>query len=252
MSIDFEVERAFFDKVASESTVRPIPQDDMDRYVHPRRPKLFAKEMMFSLLPDARPLRVLDIGCGEGVASVQLAYCGLDVTAWDLSPVSIAVARRRAEVQKVNVAFEVVNVVDVEDWGVECYDVVWCDLILHHLIDPFESIVSKACTALKPGGRFIAREPVQYSRWLRAIRRRVPVRTHATPDEKPLGPEEFAVLEKFFPSLQRRYFTIFARIGRITRRLPVIAMAARLDNLLLCLPGSKSLAGNVVVWADKV
>ena len=251
MSFDCESERAFFDKAASEVVVTPISQATLDRFAHPRHPKLLAKEMMFALLPDARPLRLLEIGCGDGVTAVQLAYCGIEVTGFDISPVSVAVARRRAEIQALKVTFEVVNVVDVEDFGDQCFDVVWCNGVLHHLIEPLDSIVSKAWTALKPGGRFIAREPIRYSSSLKAIRRLVPVQIEATPDEKPLEPEEFAVLEKYFPALQRRYFRILARIDRITRCLPAIALAAGLDNLLLCLPGCKSLAGTVVVWADK-
>jgi SAM-dependent methyltransferase len=249
--INFEAERAFFDKVASETVVTPMSRATLDRYAHPRHPTLFAKEMMFALLPETRPLRVLEIGCGEGVASVQLAYSGADVTGLDISPVSIAIARKRAEVQGLDIKFDVINVVDAENLGIECYDVVWCDLILHHLVEPLDRIVSKMWTALKPGGRFIAREPVQYSGWLKSMRRLVPVRVDTTPDEKPFGPEEFAIMEKHFPGLHRRSFRIFARIDRITQRLPVIAWAARLDNLLFCIPGCKSLAGNAVMWAEK-
>ena len=105
--------------------------------------------------------------------------------------------------------------------------------------------------AMKPGGRFIAREPVRYAGWLQRLRRLVPVRVEATPDERPFGPAEFAAVAKRFPGLRRRYFRLLARIDRLTPSLPSIAWAARLDNLLLRVPGAACLAGNVVMWGDK-
>jgi 2-polyprenyl-3-methyl-5-hydroxy-6-metoxy-1,4-benzoquinol methylase len=252
VTIDYAAERAFFDRVAGRTVVAPMSRATLERFAHPRQPSLFSKEMMFSLLPATRPLRVLEIGCGEGTVSVQLAYCGAEVTGLDLSPVSIAVARQRAAVQGLDVHFDVVNVVEADSLGDACYDVVWCDLILHHLVEPLDDILASVRQALKPGGRFIAREPVQYCAWLKAVRQYLPPRPEATPDEKPFGPDEFAVVAKHFPGLRRRYFRALARIDVLTPSLPLIAWAARLDNLLFGLPGMKALAGTAVLWADRV
>jgi SAM-dependent methyltransferase len=251
MPINYEAERSFFDRVAAQTVVQPMSQAALERYAQPRHPHLFGKEMMFSLLPESRPLRLLEIGCGEGVASVQLAYCGIEVTAVDISPVSIAVARRRAAAQGLDVEFIEGNIVEADSFGVACYDVVWCDLILHHVADALDGVMQKIHWALKPGGRFIAREPVRYAGWLQWLRRLVPVRVEATPDERPFGPAEFAAVAKRFPGLRRRYFRLLARIDRLTPSLPSIAWAARLDNLLLRVPGAACLAGNVVMWGDK-
>ncbi|MCC6421209.1 MAG: methyltransferase domain-containing protein [Gemmataceae bacterium] len=246
----YESERRFFDRLAADVVIEPMSRAALERYARPPRPHLFSKEFMFSLLGDARGKRVLEVGCGQGVASVQLAYCGARVTGIDLSEESVHVARRRAAVQGLPAEFRVVNV-EADDLGLACYDVVWCDLILHHLVHALDAVAARLFAALRPGGLFLAREPIAYAGWLQALRRLVPVRREATPDEQPLRRRDFALLEKHFGRLHYRYFRLFARIDRLTKKMPVLATAARLDNLLLALPGAKRLAGNAVVWARK-
>jgi SAM-dependent methyltransferase len=252
MATDYAQERAFFDRVAAAATVAPMGRDVLERYAAPRHPHLFAKEMMFRLAGDLRGKRVLEVGCGEGVASVQLAYCGATVDAVDISPVSIDVGRRRATANGVDVTFRVADVTREDVADPDTYDVVWCDLILHHLTDSLGTIMDGVRRWLKPGGVFIAREPVAYAGWLKAVRGLVPVRVDATDDEQPLREAEFAVIRERFPDLRRRYFRILARADRLGAGLPVLRGLARLDNALLMLPGTKGLAGNVVVWGHKV
>src|SRR5262245_25806255 len=205
---------------------------------------------MFSLAGDLRGRRVLEIGCGEGVAACQLAYCGARVTGIDLSPASIEVARRRLALHGFEADFRVADIA-TDDLGEGCFDVVWCDLILHHLVAELDGVMRRLARALRPGGLFVAREPLAYAGWLKALRRLVPVRVDATPDEQPLRPAEVALVRQHFPTLQCRHFRILARMDRLTGSLPVLRAAARLDNLLLRLPGAAALAGNAVLWARK-
>jgi len=95
MPTNYETERAFFDRVASQASLAPINQATLERYASPRWPHLFSKEMMFALAGDLKGKRVLEVGCGDGVTSVELAYCGAQVSGIDISPCSIDVARKR-------------------------------------------------------------------------------------------------------------------------------------------------------------
>jgi SAM-dependent methyltransferase len=246
----YQREMEFFDAVASHTRVAPMSAATFRRYARPTRPHLFGKEMMFWLAGDLRGQHVLEVGCGEGVVSCQLAYCGATVTGIDLSPGSVAVARRRAALHGLPVTCQVGNV-ETDDLGEECFDLVWCDLVLHHLVGALDTVVGKIARALRPGGLFLAREPVAYAGWLRGLRRWVPVAVPATPDEQPFRAAEWAVIARHFPAFRRRYYRILARIDRLTRRLPLIACAATLDHWLLALPGTRFLAGNVVFWARK-
>lgn len=251
MATDYARERAFFDRVAAAATVAPMPRAALDRYAAPPHPHLFAKEFMFRLAGNLRGKRVLEVGCGEGVASVQLAYCGADVDAVDLSPVSVDVGRRRAEATGVAVNFRVADVTRDDLAAPGTYDVVWCDLILHHLTDSLAAVMDGVLRWLRPGGLFIAREPVAYAGWLKAVRGLVPVKVDATPDEQPLRAAEVATIAARFPDLRRRYFRILARADRLGAGLGVLRGLARIDNALLRLPGAKRLAGNVVMWGVK-
>ena len=128
---------------------------------------------------------------------------------------------------------------------------VWCDLILHHLVDSLPDVLRKAKAALKPGGLFVAREPIAYAGWLKALRRLVPVRVDTTPDEQPRCAREMAVLREAFPDLAAKAFRVFGRLDRVTGNLFALRQLARLDNVLLKLPGTSGLAGNAVLWARK-
>jgi SAM-dependent methyltransferase len=52
--------------------------------------------LLAELLPPARPVRVLDVGCGSGFLALLLAEAGHQVTGLDLSAGMLAVARREA------------------------------------------------------------------------------------------------------------------------------------------------------------
>ena len=207
---------------------------------------------MFALAGDVRGKKILEVGCGEGVVSVQLAYCGAQVKGIDISGASINVARRRAALNGVEVEFSVENVVEAESLGKEEYDIVWCDLILHHLVDSLDKVICKIDRALKPEGLFIAREPVAYARWLKAFRKITPTQGEATEDEQPLRDSEIAITRRHFPDLHLRHYRILARADCVTKRLALIRMLARLDNALFMFPRIASLAGNVVMWSRKM
>src|SRR5437588_8529870 len=63
----------------------------------------------FAALGDVAGLRVLDFGCGHGMASVVLARRGAHVTAFDLSPGYVSEAQRRAAANDVAIEFLVAD-----------------------------------------------------------------------------------------------------------------------------------------------
>src|SRR5437868_2330535 len=83
-------------------------------------------------LGDLRGKRVLDYGCGHGMAAVVLARAGAAVTAFDLSPGYVGEARERVAAN--GVAVECV-VADGEElpFPAASFDAVWGSAVLHHL-----------------------------------------------------------------------------------------------------------------------
>lgn len=55
---------------------------------------------MAAFLGDLRGKRVLEIGCGLGQIAVLLRKSGADVTAFDISLMSVVATRKRAEVNR--------------------------------------------------------------------------------------------------------------------------------------------------------
>ena len=100
------------------------------------------------LPPGGSALCVAD---GEGRNSVWLAAQGLEVTAFDFSPVAVEKARRLAAARGVQVRYEVAGVYDWA-WPQAAYDVVAA--IFVQFADPpmREFMFGRMAGALKPGG----------------------------------------------------------------------------------------------------
>ena len=90
--------------------------------------------------PNSQPLQVLDLACGGGDVTIELARrlrrLGIlaQVTGWDRSVTAIEFARRQAiqDVdQGLNIQFNVADALSAT--AAKAYDVVCCTLFLHHL-----------------------------------------------------------------------------------------------------------------------
>jgi SAM-dependent methyltransferase len=104
--------------------------------------------------------RLLEIGCGIGVDSVQLTQCGFDVTAVDLTESALDVARELAARRGVAIDFRLGNAEGL-DFPDESFDVVYSFGVLHHTPDIARSVL-EVHRVLKPGGRAIV---MLYHRW---------------------------------------------------------------------------------------
>jgi 2-polyprenyl-6-hydroxyphenyl methylase/3-demethylubiquinone-9 3-methyltransferase len=95
---------------------------------------------------------VLDVGCGGGLLSEALARVGARVTAIDLAPNLLKVARLHGLESGVKVEYRQTTVEALAEEVPASFDVVTCMEMLEHVPDP-ASIVRACATLLKPGGR---------------------------------------------------------------------------------------------------
>ncbi len=103
---------------------------DTEEYYWGVKPSEMCFEVM-KLLPPTKPLRVLDIGCGEGKDAVFFAKNGYKVSAFDITQSGIDKAKRLAEQHRVNVNF---FRADVKDFRLESeFDVIFCSGVLHYI-----------------------------------------------------------------------------------------------------------------------
>jgi 2-polyprenyl-6-hydroxyphenyl methylase/3-demethylubiquinone-9 3-methyltransferase len=96
--------------------------------------------------------RVLDVGCGAGLLSEALAQSGARVTAIDLAPELVKVARLHALESGVQVDYRVQPVEEVASAEAGAYDVVTCMEMIEHVPDP-AAVIAACAQALRPGGR---------------------------------------------------------------------------------------------------
>jgi tellurite methyltransferase len=106
---------------------------------------------VLELLPPVRPLKLLDIGCGEGRNAVFFARSGYHVTAFDASPQGVEKTKRLAA--QANVPVEVFAA-DVNEYRpTSGFDVLFSTGVLHHVPPKLRTdILGSYREATNPGG----------------------------------------------------------------------------------------------------
>jgi len=139
-----ERERCHHDELAAGLDPDLMPPRDPDRF----------ERTLLETFGEIAGMRVLDLGCGDGELSIQLADRGAEVTALDISPGMIEVARGRLERFRPGATARLVAA-PIERSGLEpgSFDLVVGKWILHHL-DRDEG-TEAVHQLLKPGGRGI-------------------------------------------------------------------------------------------------
>lgn len=255
-------EAAFFDN--QEYSAERLPQATVQRYLEIRKPFL-SPEYPFSLLGDLEGKRVLEIGCGNGGNAVMLALKGATVVGIDISSRAVAAARERASRHGVGdrVRFLCTPLEAYLESSRERFDIIYGQAVLHHLLPVLDPVMAGLLRLTAKGARFICSEPVSMARWLRRLRLLLPIPVHGTPDERPLEPRDIAVIRRYFPNLRLRYFNFLVRIAdkfllagdnyELTPswRRSIYDLAARLDRVILRVPGLQCLASGVVMSAHR-
>jgi 2-polyprenyl-3-methyl-5-hydroxy-6-metoxy-1,4-benzoquinol methylase len=253
-------EVAFFDQHATERSdgAQPLSRAVVERYACARQP-WFHKEYRFRLLGDLTGKKVLDVGSGTGENSILLAYRGADVTGVDISPQSTELAASRASASGVATRTRFVCApIEAADLEPRSFDVVWCDGILHHVLDDLEGVLASVALWARPGALFLFSEPVNLFPLLRRLRERIPVVTEHTPGERPLLAREVELVRRFVPDLALRHFHMLGRLNRFVlggwdlenaaaRRQAVARALTRIDYAALALPLLRRAGGMAVM-----
>ncbi len=183
----------------------------------------------FEKLGDLHGKRVLDYGCGHGMAAVVLARAGANVTAFDLSPGYVNEARERARANNVKVECIVADGEELP-FPDASFDAVWGNAILHHL--DLAKVGRELHRVLKPGGVAVFCEPWGGNPALTFARRFLPYpNKDRTPDERPLTRRDLAPLREIFPAVEVQGFQLFSMVSRAWRAGRVRGRSSPLDAL---------------------
>lgn len=99
-----------------------------------------------------RGARLLDVGCGGGLLSEALAAEGADVTAIDLAPELIEIARLHLLESGRCVDYRLQSVESLAQDLPATFDAITCMEMLEHVPDP-ASVLRACASLLKPGGK---------------------------------------------------------------------------------------------------
>ncbi len=152
-------EVARFDRLAS----RWWDADGESRALHDLNPVRFGYVAARARLQGAQ---ALDVGCGGGLLSEALARAGATVTAIDLAPAVLDVARLHLLESGLAVDYRETSAEALADESPARFDVVTCMEMLEHVPDP-ASIIGACHRLLKPGGQLflstLNRTPVSFA-----------------------------------------------------------------------------------------
>ena len=250
------------DRAAKIESVTPTPDYIFDRYRKSSLPWIFPKEMLFRSLGQISGREILDMGCGEGELSTQLAKLGARVVGIDISPELIEVARRRAVADSVQERTEFL-VWDILEKPLpeERFDLVTCSAVLHHV--NIESFLPVLWASLKPGGIAVMIEPLGLSPGLRKLRAHVPVNTEASPGEHPLTRKELDLILQILGDARVNYYELFSRLqvflpnrnkidrGHWFTKAALVSLGSVDRFLLGMLPFLRKFAGEAVIVGRK-
>jgi SAM-dependent methyltransferase len=109
-----------------------------------------------ALCGDVRGLRVLDVGCGNGYLSRELARRGADVLGIDIAPRMVAHAVRQESDAPLGIAYRVLDAAALpSDLGADAFDMATSCLALQDMPD-VPRVLGGVRALLRPGGRFVA------------------------------------------------------------------------------------------------
>jgi len=235
---------------------------DWEIIENPRRRWWNAHWQMYTYLMscDLKNKNILVVGCGFGEDALNLARLGANVSAFDLSPDSLEIAKGLAAREGLNIDFRQMPAEKLQ-YPDSQFDYVLARDILHHVDIP--PAIDEVVRVSKPGALFVVNEIYSHS-FTDKIRRSALVekivypamlrfiygsnKPYITEDERKLSETDVRIIRK--PLCQAEFFRYFNFI--VTRLLPDrIRIFAKLDQMLLRVLGPMGfwVAGRVMFSA---
>lgn len=170
-------------------------------------PPYFRRCVEFQVRPElrGRPLRVLELGCGNGRLSVLLASeYGFEVTGVDVSAGALDAARANASRHGAHITFINADILS-QKAAFHRFDLIIGHFILHEVVGKdFERLAAFLAEHLAPDGYCTFLENSYFNPLFRWIREALPrERRVSHPYEYPFDPERYSILHNYFTFVRR-------------------------------------------------
>lgn len=244
--------------------------DDVNVHASFESPAAFDQRYALEVLKPLKGKRILDVGSGLGESATYFALCGAEVTAADISPEQIELAKRVAAHHGTNIS-GIVCSGDSLNIESDSFDLVYAANVYHHVADR-DTFVKEMKRVLTKGGTCVFLDPLAYNPIINIYRK---IATEVrTADERPLKKEDIERFLHYFPNAQHREFWLLTQLlfvkyflfdrvhpnkdrywKRILKEnnkslwwwLPL----REIDKLLLRIPLVNYFAWNTVIWGTK-
>jgi 2-polyprenyl-6-hydroxyphenyl methylase/3-demethylubiquinone-9 3-methyltransferase len=120
--------------------------------VNPTRLNFFKRKIFTELNIKSQGKSALEVGCGGGVLTKEIALMGFDVTGIDPSEQSIKIAAGHANAGGLRISYET-GIGEALPYRDAAFDIVFCCDVLEHVRD-MPKVISEISRVLKPGGLF--------------------------------------------------------------------------------------------------
>jgi 2-polyprenyl-3-methyl-5-hydroxy-6-metoxy-1,4-benzoquinol methylase len=144
-----------------QNILSPNPYASRDVHFISKHSRAVVTTVLVSNLPPAA--RVLDVGCGWGLSSEVMAFCGLDVDGIDINPLFVDLVGRRAQLRKLPIT-PILSQFDNIRSSYK-YDLALFYESLHHAIRPWNTIAGIAPLLKEDGKIAFAGEPINDIWW---------------------------------------------------------------------------------------
>lgn len=147
---------------------------------------------------------ILDLGCGCGESAVYFAKQGAVVSACDISPKFVDIAKQLAGHHGVGID-ATVSTAERLPYADQSFDFVYANGVLHH-VDIIPTML-EIKRILKPGGQGFFIEPLPYNPAINVYR--YVAKEVRTPDERPLSTNDRNKIRAVFPKTEIKGFWFF-------------------------------------------